>query len=290
MTNIRNFIIGFLLWFSYAFAYAGPYAMGPACYGLSPLNRTEQDVLNDLKTIYFKDALISADDITTRYYPSSVEWNSGNVYVLPFYYEPSSNNYGTRGFSIRDTEFERAILKGLSAYTGLSLMHWNDISSDDQTVNIAKFFIDRENFVSIVQNNEFVAYSFNSFLPRKKEEWKPIDFNQENIENLEHFGDIGWGEVDKTGKRFIVRDFDVINLYLSDLSYKAFFLWSLFNDLTMAQMYPLPENEDPDLSLMDLYVLCAKYSKNIPVNISIRSYLPALSQEIAKLSATNHSN
>ena len=288
MANIRNFIIGFLLWFSYASAYAGPYAMGPACYRLPPLSGTEQNILNNLKTIYFKDALIGSRDVTKRYYPSSINWNDGNVYVLPLYYEPNANNYGNRGFNVRDTEFERLILKSFSAYTGLSLMHWNDMPPS-QTINIMQFFIDRENFAYIVQNNEFVQYAFNSFDPR--EEYVPINFKQEkNLDNFVIFGDTVWTEMKKTKETFIARDFDIINLHKSDLSYKAFFVWSLFNDLTMAQMYPLPENEDPDLSFMDLYVLCAKYSKNISINMSIRSYLPALSQEIAKLSAINHSN
>ncbi len=283
MCNIRNFVVGLLLWL----VYAPVYAMGPACYKLPPLNRTAQDVLNDLETVYFKNAFDSID-ASTRFYPPNIkELNDGNVYVLPFYYTPD-HNYALNhsGFIIRETEFERSVLQDFSGYTGLNLVHWYYMPSDG-SINIIQFFIDEEDFAYIVQNNELIENIFNNFDPQSGS----VGLKQENdLEKLDFFGHTRSREIKTLTKMFKTADLDVMNLYLSNLSYEASFMRSLFRSLTEVKFSKHPgydtvlnkesiNNSVTALSLMDKYILCAKYSTGMSTDMTAKSYLYALSQE-----------
>ncbi len=290
MSNIRNFVVGLLLWL----VYAPVYAMGPACYKLPPLNRTAQDVLNDLRTVYFKNALESVTS-SARFYPSSMtELNGGNVYVLPFYYTPD-HNYALNhsGFVIRETEFERSVLQDFSGYTGLNLVHWYYMLSDG-SINIIQFFIDEEDFAYIVQNNELIENIFNNFNPRRKLGSIGLKRERKNhLGKLDSFNHNRIAEVKMTTRMFKTADLDVMNLHLSNLSYEAFFVRSLFRSLTETRYSKHPNydtvlnkksinNSVPALSLlslMDKYMLCAKYSTGMSTDMTAKSYLYALSQE-----------
>ncbi len=287
MNNIRNFVVEILLWL----LCVPVYAMGPACYKLPPLNRTAQDVLNDLETVYFKNAFDSID-ASARFYPSNIkELNDGNVYVLPFYYTPD-HNYALNhsGFVIRETEFERSVLQDFSGYTGLNLVHWYYMPSDG-SINIIQFFIDEEDFAYIVQNNELIENIFNNFNPRRKLGSIGLKRERKNhLEKLDSFSHNRIAEVKMTTRMFKTADLDVMNLHLSNLSYEASFMRSLFRSLTEVRFSKHPNydsvlnkklvnNSAPELSLMDKYILCAKYSTGMSTDMTAKSYLYALSQE-----------
>ncbi len=285
MCNIRNFVVGILLWL----LYVPVYAMGPACYKLPPLNRTAQNVLDDLETVYFKNAF-DAIDASTRFYPPNIkELNDGNVYVLPFYYTPDHNyTLNHSGFVIRETEFERSVLQDFSKYTGLNLVHWYYMPSDG-SINIIQFFIDEEDFAYIVQNNELIENIFNNFDPQSGS--VGLKRKRENhLKKLDSFSHNRIAEVKMTTRMFKTADLDVMNLHLSHLSYEASFVQSLFRSLTEAKFSKHPgydtvlnkesiNNSVTALSLMDKYILCAKYSTGMSTDMTAKSYLYALSQE-----------